>query len=132
MLLQSLFQPYVSSLLISIQFCHKSKAYETQIITVYYYACFSVQKWEIINNSTTRTPFSKKSPFAIRKWISKKANEANGLKIQMKNNVVSLLWCGCCCGRDFDPWPGDFCMLRVWPKKKSTDIKCLCASQYID
>ena len=41
----------------------------------------------------------------------------------MKNNVVSLLWCGCCCGRDFDPWPGDFCMLRVWAKKKKKKKK---------
>ena len=30
----------------------------------------------------------------------------------------SLLWCM------FDLWPGNFCMLWTWPKKKSTDNKC--------
>ena len=31
----------------------------------------------------------------------------------------SLLWLG------FDPWPGDFHMLRVWPEKKSSELQLL-------
>ena len=30
----------------------------------------------------------------------------------MKHSALSLLWCR------FDPWPGNFCMPQVWPKKK--------------
>ena len=30
----------------------------------------------------------------------------------VKDPVLSLLWWG------FDPWPGNFCMLQPWPKKK--------------
>ena len=31
---------------------------------------------------------------------------------QVKDTVLSLLW------HKFDPWPGNFCMLRVRPKNK--------------
>ena len=29
----------------------------------------------------------------------------------VKDPILSFLW------HRFDPWPGSFCMLRVWPKK---------------
>ena len=31
---------------------------------------------------------------------------------QVKDLALSLLW------HQFDPWPGNFCMLWVWPKQK--------------
>lgn len=45
-------------------------------------AYFSVQKGKII---ISLLELFKESPFAIRKWIRRKANETNGLKIQMKH-----------------------------------------------
>ena len=30
----------------------------------------------------------------------------------VKDSVLSLPWL------EFDPWPGNFCMLQVWPKNK--------------
>ena len=36
---------------------------------------------------------------------------------QVKDLALSLLWHG------FDPWPWNFCMPQVWPKKKKTVSK---------
>ena len=35
----------------------------------------------------------------------------------VKDSALSLLWLG------FDPWPGNFCMSRAWPKKKKKKKK---------
>ena len=35
----------------------------------------------------------------------------------VKDSVLSLLWLR------FDPWPGNFHMLKVWPKKKKKKKK---------
>ena len=38
---------------------------------------------------------------------------------RVKDPVSSLLWLGSVLWRGFDPWPGNFCIPRVQPKKKS-------------
>ena len=37
---------------------------------------------------------------------------------QLKDSTLSLLWLGLLLWREFDPWPGNFCMPHVQPKKK--------------
>ena len=36
--------------------------------------------------------------------------------LEAKDSVWSLLWFG------FDPWPGNFCMLRAWEKNLHNDV----------
>ena len=36
--------------------------------------------------------------------------------LAVKDPALSLLWCG------FDPWPRNFYMPRVWPKKKKKKV----------
>ena len=44
-----------------------------------------------------------------------KSSKSSSLVVQrVKDLVLSLLWPGC----SFSPWPGNFCMLQVQPKKK--------------
>ena len=50
------------------------------------------------------------------------AQRVNDLALSLQW-LESLLWCS------FDPWPGNFHMLWVWPKKKK--IKCQCNRTYI-
>ena len=35
---------------------------------------------------------------------------------EAKGPALSLLW------PEFDPWPGNFCMPRVWPEKKEGSV----------
>ena len=37
----------------------------------------------------------------------------------VKDLALSLLWLGSQLWQEFDPWPLNFCMLWVWPKKGS-------------
>ena len=37
---------------------------------------------------------------------------------QVKDWVLSLLWLESQLWREFNPWPGNFRVLQVWPKKK--------------
>ena len=56
--------------------------------------------------------YRKKKNFFKKKTIA--IEFPGGLEI--KDSVLLLLWHG------FDPWPGNFCMLQAWQKKKKIII----------
>ena len=43
--------------------------------------------------------------------------------LQVKDLVLSLLWLSLLPWHRFDPWPGDFHMLKLQPKKKRLRLK---------
>ena len=64
--------------------------------------CHGVAKKENKNNKIAQ-------PETVLPWSFLVAQRIGGL-------ALSLLWCG------FDPWPGNFCMLRAWPKLKISTL----------
>ena len=39
-----------------------------------------------------------------------------------KDLALLLQWLGSLLGHGFNPWPGDFCIPEVWPKKKKKKV----------
>ena len=49
---------------------------------------------------------------------------------QVEDLAVPLMWLGLLLWLGFSPWPGNFCMLWAWPKKKKA--LGICAQRGID
>ena len=51
--------------------------------------------------------------------IGLRRTDRTSLVVQcVKDPALSLLWLRSLLWREFDPWPGNFHMLQIWPKKK--------------
>ena len=56
--------------------------------------------------------------------IGLRRTDRTSLVVQcVKDPALSLLWLRSLLWREFDPWPGNFHMLQIWPKKKKGETK---------